>query len=190
MENNALEYDIENQLENQESSNSEDVVIKHEEPWTDKSELLLRKWRGQLEKNADLQKMSGYYIKQKHYYITIPTILIPFVMTFLSQAIPRNTPEAETAVNIINGVMFMITSALSGLNAFFGYGQLYEQHFSYASRYSELMNRVETVLASDRKYRIPPDIFITEVKYSLDNFNEKSPKFPLAIINRINKAND
>jgi len=160
----------------------------YEEPWSDLKEKMLKKWKLQIDKIGDLQEISGYAIKRKYHCIIIPTILIPLIMTFLSQAIPKDTPEAEQAINITNGAMFLITSGLSGLNALFGYGQLCEKHFSFSSRYSDLSGRIEAVLSSDKKYRLPVDVFITEIKCNLDNLNENSPKIPLYIVKKYNTS--
>jgi hypothetical protein len=184
------ESDIENQISHGLESHSTDDILnirnRFEEPWTDKTELMLRKWRSQIDKLSDLQEISGYTIKHKHHVIIIPTILIPFIMTFLSQAIPANNPDVAKAISIVNGAMFMITSGLSGLSALYGYGQLYEKHFSYAARYSDLSGRIESVLNSKRKYRLPVDVFVMEIKCNLDSLNENSPKIPLYIIKNYN----
>jgi uncharacterized SAM-dependent methyltransferase len=83
--------------------------------------------------------------------------------------------------------MLMITSILSGLNTLFGYGHLYEKHFSFSARFTDLSGRIESVLSSKRKYRLPVDIFVTEIKCNLDSLNENAPKIPLRIIKKYNE---
>ena len=95
-------------------------------------------------------------------------------MTFLSQTLP---PSHETT--IVNGVMFLLTSSISGLQALFAYGQLYEQHFAYSAHYSNIASRIESELARRRKFRTPADVFITEIKCRIDNLNDVSPALPM-----------
>lgn len=155
----------------------------HEEPWTKETEKMLSRWRLQIDKLVNMQEASGYYIKKWYRRLSIPAIIIPFMMTFITQVIPTNDEISKQVVIIIGGVFFMITSSLTGLLAFYNYGQLYEKHFSYAARYDDLSGRIESVLTSGRKYRIPVDVFTTEIKCKLDSLNENSPKIPPAILN-------
>lgn len=189
IENTIFDADIENQnifgIVHSESS-SYGTKIEQEEPWSDKIEFMLEKWKNQLDKNSELQEISGYLAKKKYQYLTVPTIIIPFIMTFSSQFMMRYNAENEQIFNIINGIMFMSISVISGINAFFGYGQLYEKHFSYSARYSDIAGRIERTLASKRKYREQSDVFVTEIKYSLDSLNENSPKIPMSIIKNYN----
>lgn len=154
----------------------------HEEPWSEKSEKMMLKWRKQIDKLTEMQEKAGYYIKARYHYLSIPAITIPFLMTFLSQSVPIYTDESREAINITNGIMFMLTSIFTGLLAFFNYGQLYEKHFSFAARYQDLSGRIETVLTSNRKFRTPVDVFTTEIKCKLDSLNENSPKIPMSIL--------
>lgn len=148
--------------------------LRFEEPWSNEIEELLARWKIQVEKLSFLHDESGYLIKARYYRLVIPATLIPFVMTFLSQILPND--EITTATI---GVMFMITSIMTGLQTLFSYGQLYEKHFQYSSRYSDIVNRIDTELSRQRKYRVPSDVFVMEVKCKIDNLNDTSPELPM-----------
>ena len=64
--------------------------------WTDNTEELLIKWKNQVEKLALIHQNSGYIIKSRFYRLAIPSILLPFIMTFISQIIaPTNNAECS-----------------------------------------------------------------------------------------------
>lgn len=159
-----------------------------DEPWSDQSETLLRKWKDQIDKLSELQEMSGYYIRHRYRCLTIPTIMIPFVMTFLSQTVPKTDPATAQAITITNGVMFMLTSCLVGVHALYGYGQLFEKHFSFSARYHDLSSRIESVLSSEREFRPRSTLFIKEIKCGIDNFAECSPKIPRNVIRQYERS--
>ena len=75
---------MKNLLENQEkrhSTGSEEIHI--EEPWTDIREELVLQWRDNVNEMSKLHEEAGYRIKKKHYWIGLPTYILPLFMTFL-----------------------------------------------------------------------------------------------------------
>jgi hypothetical protein len=155
------------------SSNSSDIHIK-EEPWSNNIELLLHKWRNQVLKLSEVHDESGYIVKFRYQRLAVPVIMIPFIMGLVTQ----NLSTESTEVPLVNGIMFMITGTLNGFQTFFSYGQLYEQHFQYSARYSDVVNRIDSELARKRKFRTPADVFITEIKCRIDNLNDTAPTLP------------
>jgi len=156
--------DIENQCHNRDISNE----------WTDELESLITRWKDQVEKLAYVHQEAGYVVKTRFYRFAIPSILVPFVMTFVSQIIPQDGELQR----VLNGAMFMATSGFSAFLTFFTYGQLYEQHFQYSVRYNEVVTRIESELARRRKFRTPSDVFITEIKGKIEALNDNSPEMP------------
>ncbi len=161
-------------LDENASEFSDTPLNPREEPWTDETEQLVRRWAQQMEALSELHDNAGYLVKTRYYRLAIPGILIPFVMGFVSQVLP----EGQTAT-ITDGAMFMVTSGLVGLQALFGYGQLYEQHFFYSSHYSNIVSRIESELSRRRKFRTPADVFITELKCTINNLNDNAPELPM-----------
>ena len=151
-----------------------DIPIKREEPWTDEIEQLVRRWAHQMNSLSELHDNAGYITKSRFMRLAIPSVIVPFAMGFISQV----TPDTKRS-SIVDGFMFMLTSGISGLSALFNYGQRYEQHFSYSSNYSNISSRIESELSRKRKYRIPAEIFITELKCTINNLNDQAPELPM-----------
>ena len=153
----------------------------HEERWTDEIEVLLKEWKTKTEKLSDLHDQAGYIVKSRYYIITIPSIIIPLVVGFVTQVIPEadlddcNKPVTER----INSAVLMFSGILNGLMALFDYSGLYEKHFQTSARYNDITNRIESELARKKKYRVPPDVFTTEMKCQIDNVNDSGPEMPL-----------
>ena len=145
-----------------------------EEYWTDELESLLAKWRARCEALSEIHDSSGYITKARHYRIALPVIIIPFLMTFISQTFGEG-PD----VNIVNGIMYMIISGLAGLQTFFAYGPLYEEHFGYSKRYTDIGSRIESELARKREFRISADEFVTKIKSQIEHLGDTSPELPM-----------
>ena len=162
-------------------------IMDSSDEWTPEIEQLIKHWKDQTEKLAYIHQESGYINKTRYYRLSIPNIIIPFVMTFVSQNFYPN-PEHEkngTVVdtgsnpgNIANGVAFMLTSILSALQMFFKYNQLSEEHFQTSARYTEIGNRIDSELARKTKFRTPSDVFITELKGNIESLGNNSPDLP------------
>jgi len=142
--------------------------------WTVEIEELVKRWKDQIEKLSHVHQESGYINKTRFYRLTIPSILLPFIMTLVSQNINANKDPAF----IVDGVAFMITSILSSLILFFNYGQLSEIHFQTSARYNDISNRIESELARRRRFRTPSDVFITEIKCHIESLSDNAPSLP------------
>jgi len=168
-----LPTDIENQTPRVSSHQLHEDINPDE--WTEQIETLIARWKNQVDKLSHVHQESGYIVKTRFYRLMIPSIIIPFIMTLVSQNLYQGTNDSA---HIIDGVMFMLTSALSSLVMFFSYGQLYEQHFQFSARYSDLVTRIDSELARRRKFRTPSDVFITEIKCRIENLNDSAPEIP------------
>jgi hypothetical protein len=176
--------DIENQIttqtENQinrsltNSTNTSNPNITADE-WTSEIEELVVRWKDQIEKLSYVHQESGYISKVRYYRLAIPSIIIPFIMTLVSQNLYTDN---QNPGHIVDGVAFMATSILSALSVFFGYSQAYEQHFQFSARYTDISNRIDSELARRRKFRTPSDVFITELKCKIESLNDSSPNLP------------
>lgn len=143
--------------------------------WTSDIEELIKRWKDQTEKLAHIHQESGYINKTRYYRLAIPSILLPFIMTLVSQNLYTGTNDTS---HIIDGAMFMTSSILSALTLFFNYSQISEEHFQISSRYTDISNRIDSELARKRKFRTPSDVFITELKSRIENLGESSPPLP------------
>jgi hypothetical protein len=186
MTNNHLEDDVEQQLQtprqNSNSNSSNQNGQTHCQPtsnnsdeWTSDIEELVKRWKSQIEKLSHVHQESGYINRTRYYRLSIPSILLPFIMTLVSQNFYSGTNDTS---HIIDGVMFMTTSILSALLMFFNYNQLSEVHFQTSSRYADIANRIDSELARRRKFRTPSDVFVTELKGSIESLGDNAPQLP------------
>lgn len=144
--------------------------------WTSDIEELIKHWKDQTEKLSHIHQESGYINRTRYYRLAIPSIALPFGMTFFSQLFYNG--NALEPVNIINGIAFMTTSILSALSLFFNYNQLSECHFQTSARYTDISNRIDSELARRRKFRTPSDVFITELKCRIESLGDGAPQLP------------
>lgn len=151
----------------------ENQIFVYEEPWTDKIEDLAKHWRTYSISMSEKHEKAAYYIKFKHNFFGIPQIVLPLVMTFVSQILP----EAEST-NIINGVMFLVSGLSGAVYQWLNLGEQYALHFSYVSKYDDIITSIDTELSRQRKFRRSSDVFITEIRCKIDNLNNSSPEFP------------
>ena len=167
----GVTHDIENQLHTPQS-----IIERRDRSneWTDEIETLITRWKDQVEKLSYIHQEAGYIVKTRFYRFAIPSILIPFIMTFVSQLLPQD----GNLQRILDGAMFMATSGCSAFLTFFNYGELAEQHFQYSARYNDIVTRIESELARRRKFRIPSDVFLTELKCRIESLNDGSPCMP------------
>lgn len=143
--------------------------------WTTDIENLIKHWKDQTEKLSTIHQESGYINKVRYYRLALPSIILPFTMTLISQ----NLQEGEIkSADIVNGVMFMATSVLSALALFFSYSKLSEEHFQTSCRYNDISNRIESELARKRRFRTPSDVFLTEIKSKIESLGDNSPSLP------------
>jgi hypothetical protein len=163
--------DIENQLHT-----SHSVIERQEQSneWTDAIENLITRWKDQVEKLSYVHQEAGYIVKTRFYRFAIPSILIPFIMIFVSQIVPSE----GNILRILDGAMFLTTSGCSAFLTFSNYGTLSEQHFQYSARYNDIVTRIESELVKRRKYRTPTDVFITELKCRIESLNDNAPIMP------------
>jgi len=159
----------------QNSLTNNDHTHSNPDEWTEQIEQLVSRWKNQVEKLSHVHQESGYILKTRYYRLIIPSIILPFIMTLVSQNIYAGDNDTS---HIIEGTAFMVTSALSALTLFFNYGQLYEQHFQFSARYSDIITRIDFELARRRKFRTPSDVFITELKCKIESLNDGAPSLP------------
>jgi len=143
--------------------------------WTTEIEALIKHWKDQTEKLAHVHQESGYINKTRYYRLAIPSIILPFVMTIVSQNLYSGPNDSS---HIVDGVAFMVTSILSALSMFFNYNQICEEHFQTSARYTDISNRIDSELARRRKFRTPSDVFITELKVRIESLGENSCEMP------------
>lgn len=143
--------------------------------WSDSIEILVKRWKVQIDKLSDIHDRSGFINRARYYRLAIPSILLPFIMTLVSQNLYDGPNDIE---HIITGVAFLLTSAISALSLFFNYNQISEKHFQIGIRYTDLSNRIDAELAKRRKFRESADLFIVELKDRIESLGDAAPHLP------------
>lgn len=69
---------------------------------------------------------------ESHYFISVPTIIIPLTMSTVNQFFTQAESE------LINSVGYLVTGSLSGINTFLNLPSQYQQHYDCEARYDEL----------------------------------------------------
>lgn len=149
--------------------------VAYEEPWTRDIEELIKHWRNYSIVMSEKHENAGYYIKVKHNWFGLPPILIPLMMTFISQLIPPTSPLS----NPINGAMFLFSGITGAVYKWLNLGEQYALHFQYSARFNDIITNIDTELSRQRKFRRPADVFLTEVRCKIDNLNDTAPEFPV-----------
>lgn len=169
------ETNTEDDIEKQICTKKNREYVDNSDEWTPEIEELIKHWKDQTEKLSHVHQESGYINKTRYYRLAIPSILLPFIMTIVSQNLYTG---ANDPAHIVDGVMFGVTSILSALTMFFNYNQICEEHFQISARYTEISNRIDSELARRSKFRTPSDVFITELKTKIESLGDLSPNLP------------
>ena len=171
-----IEKQLPKQLPTRQSSNSNQLQIQtHDSEWSNEIEELIKRWKDQTEKLSHVHQESGYINRTRYYRLSIPSILLPFIMTLVSQNLYSGSNDPA---HIVDGVAFMATSILAALSLFFNYNQISEEHFQISARYTDISNRIDSELARRRKFRTPSDVLITELKGKIESLCENAPNLP------------
>ena len=153
-----------------------------EEPWTQKGELLIRKWNDDIKTAKQLHDESGYYYKRMRKNWGLPAIILPASMA------PISSLFAGTEwIKYVNTGAFVLVAIMSGIDSFFSFSTRKERHFNHAARYGELSTAIEGELFKKKKFRIQSDVFCTEIRMRFDMLNTTAPVVPQFLLYKINK---
>jgi hypothetical protein len=147
-----------NHTANNSTSLSEDIT-RDEMRWNEKIEDLFVKYQAESKELSDLHALQGKKKKKYHYMLSIPSVLIPIVMSSTTSYFGNNHDYSVLA----NSLGYLFITALTGLNTFLGYGQKYTKHEEACTRYDELYREIESILIKNKKYRLPADVSLEHV---------------------------
>ena len=157
-----------------------------EEPWHSSLEKYVKNIRDIARLHSNLHEQSGYYFKQRNNWFGLPSVLIPLIMAPISLLVESAN---VSAIPFVNAGGFMLTGIFTGVYSFFKYGEQMERHFSFASRYSDIVTDIESELIRERKHRTPADVMIVKIKMALANLNTTAPVIPPRIVSENKKTN-
>lgn len=152
--------------------------------WTKKKEELLLNWREHIITMTALHEEAGHRFKKRHYIIGLPTLLIPFIMSWIQGifiAVDKLNNNERCIDNfystIINGVMWLLLSILSQIYTTYDLGTLSTLHYQFGARYYDLIIRIDFELSKNRIHRTNPDVFLTELRCKIDALRQSEPSF-------------
>ena len=153
--------------------------LKHEQPWHSSIETKIMNWRDFAEDMAEKHALAGYHHHgRKTRYGLIP-IVLPMIMAPLSVIINDTYGWGM----YFTACMFAIVGCFAGLNQFFHPGEKMVDHFSYASRYTDVVTDIDTEMVKYRQFRMNADVFVMKIKSMLDSRADNEPNIPLFILN-------
>lgn len=149
-------------------------------PWTTQLEELMAAWGDRCKSYRWMHYKSALYYGWWHKAIGIPT----GVITAASSATIFSETENDKTEKIVVGSILMLSSMLSFLQYFLGYGELAEKHKTMAGRYSNLANKIEIQMRISRKNREDAGQSIQFVLGEFENLNNSLLTIPHYIMNK------
>ena len=149
---------------------SNDLSIKIEEKYTDEISDTILSWQSRSRQRRDKHLILSKRMFISNIISSIPPIIIPIVMVFVSQAVVD--PQTN---KLISGIAFLISGISSALNQFFRFERMSQQHKIAADRYSEAIDALEFDMTRNEKFRIPADVMLERLKYQTTYLRFYSP---------------
>lgn len=145
-------------------------IERDEEPWDEPHEELIDKWRESCKSLARSHEDAAQAYKKKNVMYGLPSLMIPMVMAPLSAAL-----KDYDYISYIETIAFMSTAVASAMVQFFKFSAKSERHFSFATRYADLVTDIDQELAKARRFRQQVDTFSLKVKMMYDALNRSAP---------------
>ena len=157
-----------------EIASMEEVPVTVEEPWTDRTEEILRDWQNQAETMSKLYQKAGYRIKFKYRLLGFILLFWSGIVLVVNGLVGCSQAETQKTIGlIVNAIQVFWT----GLNSSMDLGMKYRVFFEYEAKYTELGLDIEYTLSRDRDFRIPADAFMTEMRERKKRLTE-APELP------------
>jgi hypothetical protein len=137
--------------------------------WNERAETYI--WEKQKEAFTESQKQEKEGDKNKNlfYVFTIPTIVIPLVMTFVVPLLEDGYKEW------VPQFFFMIVSVISAVSGFMNFGEKYGTNYGFAKDYQTIFSMIQLEMSLNRKVRRRVDNFMNEIRLRMEFLNQESP---------------
>lgn len=156
------------QLHDEKENNETDERL--DEPWEDSQEALIQGWRTNCESLAARHEEAAKVAKKKAVKYGLPAIIIPLLMTPLSSAF-----QDTEWIGYVEMSAFMTSGLASAMSQFFNFSGKSEKHFSFSSRYADLVTDIDQELAKRRPFRQSVDTFTLKIKMAYMALNRAAP---------------
>ena len=136
-----------------------------EENWHREIEVQIKKWHKRAVFMSEKHNEAGYYYKTRKVRYGLLPVILPLIMSPLSIIISSTYGWSMYFTSII----FAIIGLFTGLSSFFAPGEQMQQHFSFSSRYADIITDIEAEMVRYRQFRSAADVFILKIKMMIDN---------------------
>ncbi len=137
--------------------------------WTDENERLLLFWRQRAIDDANDHRRAFSLENSKRNVLSIPPVLIPSVLVFVSQLVPGPVPTA------LNAVLMVVSALCSALNTHLNLGKLTTKHNHYAANFTDLVTSIDAQLVLPRGNRKPYADFCSKIQTKIRVLNKDAP---------------
>ena len=155
---------------NSRSRTSLDRADRIEMEWSKEIEGQMNEWRCESQIQQQRHRRCAIYKRIFHYGMSIPSIIIPVSMSFVSQFYGEEHIYSDYATSF----GFLTVGIINGLNVFLNYGVQYQKHFDAEARYEELITEIDGMLIKKKKYREPADVSLERIKNKYNTLNKYS----------------
>ncbi len=162
--------DVKVQISGSNRSSEDDLRL--DQPWTNETEALVTTWMNQCFEAGNAHDKAGYKHKRLHKMFSIPNITLPLLFTSLTSVVDETTE----AYPYINSVGFFLSGVVAGMLNFFDHSSKTEKHFNFAHRYNTIALTVESQLAKPRQFRLPVDVFQSQIRLNIAELNANAPE--------------
>lgn len=159
------------------------------EPWSDKSDLLLRNMIKEAETAIARHQAAVYYYRQLDYRWRVPGVLVPAlggpVVLMLEASENGECNGVMSISNYISGILLVLTSLFSIVSEVYGFNERHASHERFIYEYTVLITDIEGELVKHRSYRNNVEVVLNSAKLKWTNIALREPTIPMHIYNTV-----
>ena len=141
-----------------------------EESWNDNSEQMLYEWSNQCAEKSSAHDKAGRKNKRYFAMVNLPVMLTSVTMSGLAGFVGDMPYWSYVNVAGLVGI-----GCMNAIGSFYNFGQKEQKHFDTATRYHEISIDVAAELNKGREFRIPSDVFVTQVRMRIAHLDRIAP---------------
>lgn len=138
-----------------------------EEKWSDDNTQFFKNIMADCNERSVQHGRAGRKFKKINNGLTIPTMLLPIVLSTLSNELAEQ--------HLLNDCLLIGLACLNGVNAFFDFSKKSSNHLEFESRYEELNHEIESELVKAKNFRTQFDVYLTEISMKYSMLNKSAP---------------
>jgi len=158
------------------SQSSKDDPARKELLWESREENLLKKWCQEMKQQSKQHRAAGQRFKTLYAGFGFPAVMLPASLSALGGVLEDHS--------LVNTLLLVLASVLSGISTFWNFGQKYQKHFEYENRYNTLSLEVEMELCKPKSLRTACDVYTQKILSDFAKLNESSPDIKTPIIKK------